>query len=138
MSSVESITIGQDEAEQRLDRWFKRRFPELTHGRLEKLLRTGQVRVDGKRIKANHRLEPGQVVRVPPLTAAANGEASSAPRAESKPRKPNPALARLGEDLRRRILHRDDWLMVLDKPAGLAVQGGTETAVHLDAVLDEL
>ena len=70
MSSVESITIGRDEAEQRLDRWFKRRFPELTHGRLEKLLRTGQVRVDGKRIKANHRLEPGQVVRVPPLTVA--------------------------------------------------------------------
>lgn len=82
MNSVESITIGRDEAEQRLDRWFKRRFPELTHGRLEKLLRTGQVRVDGKRIKANHRLEPGQVVRVPPLTAAPSREAAPAERTD--------------------------------------------------------
>jgi 23S rRNA pseudouridine955/2504/2580 synthase len=138
MSSVESITIGRDEAEQRLDRWFKRRFPELTHGRLEKLLRTGQVRVDGKRIKANHRLEPGQVVRVPPLTAAPSGEAAPAGRAESRSRKSDLASARLGEELRRRILHRDDWLIVIDKPAGLAVQGGTETTVHLDGALDEL
>jgi 23S rRNA pseudouridine955/2504/2580 synthase len=136
MTHVESITIGQDEAEQRLDRWFKRRYPELTHGRLEKLLRTGQVRVDGKRIKANHRLEPGQIVRVPPL--AVNGEATSGERPEKRPRRPDPALGRLGETLRRRILHRDDWLMVIDKPAGLAVQGGTETTLHLDAVLDEL
>ena len=137
MSKVQAITVGQDEAEQRLDRWFKRRYPELAHGRLEKLLRTGQVRVDGKRVKANHRLEPGQVVRVPPLTAA-GGDATPEERTEARPRRPDPALARLGEDLRRRILHRDDWLMVLDKPAGLAVQGGTETTVHLDALLDEL
>jgi len=135
MSDVQAITVGQEEAEQRLDRWFKRRYPELAHGRLEKLLRTGQVRVDGKRVKASHRLEAGQVVRVPPLAA---GDGASAERAQARSRRHDPALARLGEELRRRILHRDDWLMVLDKPAGLAVQGGTETTVHLDALLDEL
>jgi len=87
--------------------------------------------------KRNHRLEPGQIVRVPPLTAP-SGDTSPAEPVENRPRRPNPALARMGEDLQRRILHRDDWLMVLDKPAGLAVQGGTETTVHLDALLDEL
>ncbi|HWA42271.1 MAG TPA: RluA family pseudouridine synthase [Hypericibacter adhaerens] len=135
MSGVESITVGPEEAEQRLDRWFKRRYPELGHGHLEKLLRTGQVRVDGKRVKSSHRLEPGQVVRVPPL---ATGDASPVERAGPRASRPNPALARLGEDLRRRVLHRDDWLIVLDKPAGLAVQGGTDTTLHLDAALDEL
>ena len=67
MTQVQSLAVADDEAELRLDRWFRRRFPTLPHGRLEKLLRTGQVRVDGGRVKSNHRLEPGQVIRVPPL-----------------------------------------------------------------------
>ncbi len=67
MSDVRSVTVGDDEAELRLDRWFKRHFPDLGHGGLEKLLRRGQVRVDGKRAKSGTRLAAGQVVRVPPL-----------------------------------------------------------------------
>ena len=67
MSGVQSVDVTQDEADLRLDRWFHRRFPDLGHGQLEKLLRTGQVRVDGKRAKAGQRLEAGQVIRVPPL-----------------------------------------------------------------------
>ena len=67
MSAAASIAVGAAEGELRLDRWFKRHFPALTHGRLEKLLRTGQIRVDGKRVKASLRLAPGQVIRVPPL-----------------------------------------------------------------------
>src|SRR5581483_3828553 len=55
--AVEQITVDDNEANLRLDRWFKRRYPELPHGRLEKLLRTGQIRVDGGRAKANQRLE---------------------------------------------------------------------------------
>ena len=67
MNGVRTITVAPAEAELRLDRWFKRRFPTLAHGRLEKLLRTGQVRVDGHRVKAGHRLAAGETVRVPPF-----------------------------------------------------------------------
>ena len=68
--SVQTLEVTEDEAEVRLDRWFRRRFPELNHGRLEKLLRTGQVRIDGKRAKSGDRVSPGQMIRVPPLPAA--------------------------------------------------------------------
>lgn len=138
MSAVRSIPVEAGEAEQRLDRWFKRHFPELSHGRLEKLLRTGQVRVDGKRVKASHRLATGQMVRVPPLRAAAQGGEEKAERQKERPRRPSATEERLAESLRRAVLHRDDWLIVIDKPAGLAVQGGTETMIHLDAMLDAL
>ena len=69
MSKVQSVTVPDSDDGLRLDRWFRRRYPDLTHGRLEKLLRTGQVRVDGARVKASHRIAPGQVIRVPPLKA---------------------------------------------------------------------
>ena len=69
MSEVETRTVGADEGEVRLDRWFRRHFPEIGHGRLHKLLRTGQVRVDGRRAQANARLSPGQAIRIPPLSA---------------------------------------------------------------------
>ena len=75
MSTVQTLTVSADEADLRLDRWFKRRFPGLGHGRLEKLLRTGQVRVDGKRAKASLRLAAGQIVRVPPAATLAPVEA---------------------------------------------------------------
>ena len=65
MAGVQTRNVKPDEAELRLDRWFKRHFPALKHGRLEKLLRTGQVRVDGKRAEAGTRLEAGQVIRIP-------------------------------------------------------------------------
>ena len=68
MSGIATITVGRDEAGMRLDRWFKSHYPDLAFGRLQKLVRTGQVRVDGGRVKTSTRLEPGQMVRVPPLT----------------------------------------------------------------------
>jgi 23S rRNA pseudouridine955/2504/2580 synthase len=128
MSEVETRTTGPDDAEIRLDRWFRRHYPQLSHGRLQKLLRTGQVRVDGRRAEAGLRLRPGQAIRVPPL-----GEAPARPAAE---RWPVPA-AEAGR-LRRTVLHLDDQVIVIDKPAGLAVQGGTGTSRHLDAMLDAL
>ena len=67
MSDVKLLTVSADEGEQRLDRWFKRRFPHVTQGAVEKMCRTGQVRVDGGRCKASDRIIPGQTVRVPPL-----------------------------------------------------------------------
>jgi 23S rRNA pseudouridine955/2504/2580 synthase len=122
------IAVGDAEGELRLDRWFKRHFPELGHGRLEKLLRTGQVRIDGKRARAGDRVSPGQTIRVPPL-----GEPIAA-----APRHAAPIRDEDAEALRAAILYRDKEVLVLDKPAGLAVQGGTGTVRHLDGLLDAL
>jgi 23S rRNA pseudouridine955/2504/2580 synthase len=136
MSGVQQIEISDAESEQRLDRWFKRRFPTLSHGRLEKLLRTGQVRLDGKRAKASDRVEAGQVVRVPPLDLPAE---KPEPRAD---RTASPAQQRQAENwarqLQKSVLFKDDDVLVIDKPAGLAVQGGTGLSVSVDALLDEL
>jgi 23S rRNA pseudouridine955/2504/2580 synthase len=130
MSRVQTIAVTADEADLRLDRWFKRRFPELGHGRLEKLLRTGQVRVEGRRARSNTRLEPGQQVRVPPL-----GEGAIAP---SGKRPPAAIPEHEARALRAAILYRDDDVLAINKPAGLAVQGGTGLERHLDAMLDAL
>lgn len=135
LTAVTSIIVAKAEADQRLDRWFKRHFPTLAHGRLEKLLRTGQIRVDGGRAKANLRLSPGQTIRVPPL-AVQEPAAEAAPRPLRQPRRAEDD--RLVEELRQRILHRDKDALIIDKPAGLAVQGGTATDQHLDRLLDGL
>ena len=128
MSTAER-QVSEDEDGQRLDRWFSRHYPGLSHGRLEKLLRTGQVRVDGRRVKAGHRVAPGQQVRVPP--EAAEGKAAAEPR-------PAPVRERDARALRATVLYRDDAVLVLNKPAGLAVQGGSGLARHLDGMLDAL
>ncbi|MGE4063360.1 MAG: RluA family pseudouridine synthase [Rhodospirillaceae bacterium] len=130
MSGVQQIEVGDEEGEQRLDRWFKRRFPALTHGRLEKLLRTGQVRVDGGRAKANQRLQAGQVVRVPPLGSASDGAAE---RKKAAPLSPRDAA-----EIQRMVIYKDEDLIVLNKPHGIAVQGGTKTTRHIDGMLDGL
>eukprot|EP01032_Pedospumella_encystans_P035724 gene35724-40414_t len=67
MAGIEHITVEADEAGMRLDRWFKIHYPGLGFGALQKLLRSGQVRVDGGRVKTDARVQPGQVVRVPPM-----------------------------------------------------------------------
>lgn len=130
MAGVQSVTVTPDESDLRLDRWFHRRFPEIGHGRLEKLLRTGQIRVDGKRAKAGQRLEVGQAIRVPPL-----GEPSPA-RAPINTRVIKPVTAEEARALTDSILYLDDDVIVINKPAGLAVQGGTNLDQHLDAMLD--
>ncbi len=131
MSRVRSLTVKDDEADLRLDRWFRRHFPALSHGRLEKLLRTGQVRIDGKRAKAGTRLSPGQAVRVPPNVDAA----MPPPAAPSGPaRLPSSEAAAL----QARVLFMDDWLIAIDKPPGLAVQGGSGQRRHLDGMADAL
>jgi len=130
MSGIRTLAVSKDDADQRLDRWFKKHFPKLTHGRLEKLLRTGQVRVDGKRAKAGLRIVAGQQVRVPPLPEHAPSPAA--------PRRQTPAEARDAAALRAAVLYRDDWVIAIDKPTGLAVQGGTGQTRHVDAMLDAL
>jgi 23S rRNA pseudouridine955/2504/2580 synthase len=112
----------------RLDRWFRRHYPALGHGRLEKLLRTGRIRVDGKRARAGDRITPGQAIHIPPLEELA----APAPSVPLSPRAGDEAM------LRDAVLHRDDAVIVLNKPPGLAVQGGSGTERHLDGLLDAL
>ena len=125
MNLAQLVEVDVDDSDVRLDRWFRRRYPELNHGHLEKMLRKGQVRVDGARVKAGHRLAPGQLVRVPPLVLS-----TPKPRAKVSDHD--------SRELRKRILYRDPSVLVLDKPAGLAVQGGSGTKLHLDGMLDAL
>jgi 23S rRNA pseudouridine955/2504/2580 synthase len=128
MSKVQSVTVPAGDEGLRLDRWFRRRYPDLTHGRLEKLLRTGQVRVDGARVKASHRVEPGQVIRVPPLPVAA-------PTSDAAERPLPKGSAKDRALIEGMVIYRDDDVIVLNKPSGLAVQGGTKTDKHVDGLL---
>ena len=124
MSAVSMREVSADEEGIRLDRWFKTHYPGLAFGRLQKLLRSGQVRVDGKRAKSNQRLEPGQAIRVPPLGDEAR-----------KAGTPNDDALRSLKDM---TLFDDGTVMVLNKPAGLAVQGGSGQNNHVDKMLAAL
>jgi 23S rRNA pseudouridine955/2504/2580 synthase len=130
MTGVETVTVRAEDGAGRLDRWFRRHYPTVGHGRLERLLRTGQVRVDGKRARAGDPISPGQAIRVPPLAE---------PSMQSTTPPPARRVAREDEGLLRRfVLYRDASAIVLNKPPGLAVQGGTKTGRHVDGLLDTL
>ena len=130
MSGVRHVALRAAADGMRLDRWFRREFPGIAHGHLSRLLRTGQIRLDGRRCKAGARLAAGQILRLPPLS---DGETHREPQA------PRPAPdAKAVEALAERVIHCDDAVVAVDKPAGLPVQGGTGIAQHLDAMLDGL
>lgn len=125
---VESIPVAPNEAGLRLDRWFKIHFPDVTYGYLQKLLRSGQVRVESRRVPANVRLEAGERVRVPKIVRQ--------PPARRPSVKPPPGLSKADRDLiESMILYEDDHVLLLNKPFGLAVQGGTGTKKHIDGLL---
>jgi 23S rRNA pseudouridine955/2504/2580 synthase len=125
----ELIEVAATEAGMRLDRWFKRHFPQVTHGRLQKWLRTGQVRIDARRAKSGTRLAAGQRLRVPPMSGVRELPA----KAPASLKKANAAEA---DFLLNQVLHKDDHVIAINKPPGLAVQGGTKTHRHVDAMLD--
>ena len=131
---VEMVTVNDDEAGDRLDRWLKRRYSDVTQGQVEKLLRTGQVRLDGKRAKSSARVEAGQVVRVPPLAAGAGRSAEAAPRSAKKPAASSKDIKALQDA----VIYKDDWVLAVNKASGLATQGGTGQSRHVDAMLDGL
>jgi 23S rRNA pseudouridine955/2504/2580 synthase len=124
MKEVRTLFVAAGEDGSRLDRWFKRRWPHLNHIQLNKLLRTGQIRVDGGRAKADTRLTAGAQIRVPPLPEA--------PEAGEKRKGLSPRDAAFVRSL---VLYEDDEVLALNKPAGLAVQGGTKTTHHIDRLL---
>jgi 23S rRNA pseudouridine955/2504/2580 synthase len=130
MADVEQITIAADEGGMRLDRWFKVHYPGLGFGHLQKLLRSGQVRLDGGRAKSDTRVVAGQVVRIPPMDV------------DHKAEGPVTARTMRGMDdadaLRRMILYEDPKVFVFDKPAGLAVQGGSGVVRSIDSMLEAL
>ncbi len=127
-SGVQTLTVEEDEAGMRIDRFLTTRFPQLPFTRVQSIVRKGELRVDGKRAKPNDRVEPGMNVRVPPLKLEATGE---------RPR----SAARDATDadfIRSLILYEDAEMMILNKPFGLAVQGGSGTVRHVDGLLEAL
>ncbi|BAQ70622.1 ribosomal large subunit pseudouridine synthase C [Rhodovulum sulfidophilum] len=128
MSGVQTLTVARGDGDQRLDRWFRRLFPHVSQGRIEKLCRKGEIRVDGGRVKPATRLEEGQQVRVPPLPDP--GEIEAAP-------KPKVSEAD-AEMIRSCVIFRDAHVIALNKPPGLPVQGGSGQARHVDGMGEAL
>jgi 23S rRNA pseudouridine955/2504/2580 synthase len=127
--TIEKRAVKADDDGLRLDRWLKKYYPLLPHTLVQKLVRTGQVRVDGGRMKAEARLNAGQEVRIPVHFAAPLPEAAPSLR-------PPPGLSKADRDfIERMIVFENDFIAVLNKPFGIAVQGGTKTTRHLDGLL---
>jgi 23S rRNA pseudouridine955/2504/2580 synthase len=120
---VRTLVVDSGEVGVRLDRWFKRRWPHLNHIQLQKLTRSGQIRVDGARAKPDTRLTAGAQVRVPPLPDAPT------------PRERDAIDPREAAFARSLVLYEDEEVLALNKPVGLAVQGGTKTIKHVDRLL---
>jgi len=128
MSGVRQVTVAPDEADQRLDRWLRRLHPEINQGRIERMCRKGEIRIDGARAKASMRLAAGQVVRVPPVPdPSVDGRA---PAAEIS--------AADAAMIQGAVLYRDDDVIALNKPPGLAVQGGSGQHRHVDGLAEVL
>jgi len=122
------MQVSRDDDDIRVDRWFKRHFPNVPYGQLAKWLRTGQVRVDGGRVKPSVRLSSGQEIRLPPMAPAT-----------SKPERTEPKVsAKDAADLQSCVIYKDDHVIAINKPSGLAVQGGSRTTHHVDGMLDAL
>ncbi|MFN3585673.1 RluA family pseudouridine synthase [Phenylobacterium sp.] len=123
MKEVKTLYVDKGEEGVRLDRWFKRRWPHLNHIQIQKLTRSGQIRVDGARVKPDTRLSAGSQVRVPPLPTA------PPPRAKGEL---DPRDIAYAKSL---VIYEDEEVLALNKPSGLAVQGGTKTTRHVDGLL---
>ena len=122
---VRQFTVAEDDNDIRLDRWFKRHLPQVSFGMVSKWARTGQLRVDGKRAKPEDRLSTGQILRVPP-----GGDG------EPKKREPRPLTDEQRAEAEAMLVLKTDAALVLNKPPGLATQGGTKTFNHVDGLLD--
>jgi 23S rRNA pseudouridine955/2504/2580 synthase len=125
---VQTVPVLPDESGMRVDRFFEARFPGLSFSHIQRIIRKGEVRVNGKRVEPKDRLEQGQVVRIPPLRLDQRKPSAHGSEADAKTR----------AFLQSITLHEDDDVLVLDKPMGLAVQGGSGTTRHLDGMLDVL
>jgi 23S rRNA pseudouridine955/2504/2580 synthase len=125
---VQIVTVSPDEAGMRLDRFLEARFPGLAFSHIQRIIRKGELRVDGRRTEPNDRLRAGQAVRIPPLRREAPQTRPQVGALEAQTR----------EYLRSITLYEDDDVLVINKPIGLAVQGGSGTPRHIDGMLDAL
>ena len=127
--TVQNLTVTEDEGEQRLDKWLRRRFPQLNQVAVEKLCRTGQLRVDSGRVKASDHVKPGQIVRVPPLP-------DQVARTEARIEGVSAADAKM---IQAAVLWKDEHMIVLNKPPGLPSQGGSgQGDRHVDGLAEAL
>jgi 23S rRNA pseudouridine955/2504/2580 synthase len=129
MAGVSRRNVHNNEDDWRIDKWFKTHFPGLTYSRFSKILRKGDVRVDGKRVKPNFRLKAGMEIRLPPLGKIEMADAVFV----------NREIIIRPEDvefMRQMVIYQDDSVIVLNKLPGLAVQGGTKTTRHVDGLLN--
>ena len=132
MSGVQTLTIGPDDGDQRLDRWLKRQFPQITQGMVEKFCRKGELRLDGKRVAASDRVQPGQVVRVPPLPDTAAPAPAPTLRAPGIPDADSAMIQAA-------VLWKDEHIIALNKPPGLPSQGGSgQGDRHVDGLTPAL
>jgi 23S rRNA pseudouridine955/2504/2580 synthase len=125
-TGVQNVTVAADEAGMRVDRFLEARFPGLSFSHIQRIIRKGELRVNGKRAASQQRLEAGQAVRIPPLTLEPRRPRADGSEADAKTRA---FLASI-------TLHEDADVLVLNKPMGLAVQGGSGTVRHLDGMLE--
>ena len=133
-ADARTFIVADDDHGIRLDRWFRRHLPDASFNIVSRWARTGQLRVDGKRVTPGDRIEAGQTIRVPPLEAP-SPSAAAAP----KPKKERPALSAEDQEfIESTVLYKDRTAIVIDKPPGLATQGGTKTERHVDGLLDGL
>lgn len=127
MSGVQTVTVEVGEGDQRLDRWMKRRFPQVSQGMIEKMCRKGECRVDGGRVKSSTRVEEGQQVRIPPL-----------------PDRPAPVIQKTrisdkdAKMIRNCVIYKDDQIIAINKPSGLPTQGGSGQTKHVDGLAEAL
>lgn len=134
----DSKAVNEAESAMRLDRWLKTHFPALPHGLMQKLLRTGQIRVNGGRAKPETRLEAGDEVKVRRLADfdAQGAFAAASPTSDAPSLKAPLGVSKADRKfIENIILYEDEDMMVLNKPYGIAVQGGTKTTRHIDGML---
>ena len=125
---TDSVSVAEDEEGLRLDRWFKRHFPQLGHGPLEKLLRSGQIRIDGRRARAGERIQSGQLIRIPPQLD------------QLPPQPATPVVVSESDRdwIRGLVIYEDSSVIVLNKPSGIPTQGGSGVTRHIDGLLAAL
>jgi 23S rRNA pseudouridine955/2504/2580 synthase len=125
-TKVQTVVVTPDEDNMRVDRFLEGRFPGLSFSHVQRIVRKGELRVNGKRADSKDRLQAGQNIRIPPLRLDTPKVAGKLSDAEAK------TLA----ELKTMTLYEDDDVLVLNKPAGLAVQGGSGTTRHVDQMLE--
>ena len=131
MSEARTFTVSEDDDGIRLDRWFKRHMPDVSFNIVSRWARTGQLRLNNARAVPGDRIEAGQEIRIPPEGVEAARPARAQPRRD-------PLTEDEAQYVRDMVIYRDRNAFVLNKPPGLATQGGTKTKQHLDRLLDGL